>query len=64
MHSFIQNYLGTIIVAAILAAAIIFVIVRLIKNKKAGKSSCGCEGCPQQPYCHRKDGCGRYGHKQ
>ncbi|MBQ6381896.1 MAG: FeoB-associated Cys-rich membrane protein [Clostridia bacterium] len=66
MLNILQNNIGTIVVAAIVAAAVILVLVKFIKDKKAGKSSCscGCQGCPNADYCHRKDGCGRYGNKQ
>ena len=63
MLQFLQNNLGTIVVAAVLIALVISVIVKYVKDKKAGKSSCscGCEGCPNAGNCHRNDGCGRYG---
>lgn len=65
MQNFVHNYLGTIIVAAILIAVIVLVIVKYVKDKKAGESSCGggCNGCPNAEFCHRQDGCGRYGNK-
>lgn len=46
----------TIIVGAIVAAIFIAVIVKMIKDKKAGKSSCscGCAGCPMSGSCHNK----------
>lgn len=63
MQNFVSNYLGTIIVAAVVAAILILVLVKYIKDKRAGKSSCGgCQGCPNAQYCHRPNehGCGRY----
>lgn len=36
--------MGTIIVGSILAAAVVAIILRLVKNKVRGKSNCGC-GC-------------------
>lgn len=54
--AFIQNYLGTIVVALILVALITLVLVKYFKDKKAGKSSCGggCQGCPNSEFCHKK----------
>ena len=66
MQVFIHEYLGTVVVALILAAVLTLIIVKMVKNKKAGKSSCSCgacQGCPNAACCHRQDGCGRYGHK-
>lgn len=40
-----KEYIGTVIVGALLLAAVAFVIVKMIKDKKSGKSSCGCN-CP------------------
>lgn len=44
MLTWLSANIGTIIVSAILIAVITKVIVKLIKDKKKGKSSCGC-GC-------------------
>ena len=49
---FIQN-LPWILIALSFAALLIFIVYRLIKAKKDGKSSCGC-GCSQ---CAMKDVC-------
>ena len=51
----------TIIVGAIVAAIFIAVIVKMIKDKKAGKSSCscGCAGCPMSGSCHNKNNTSR-----
>ena len=65
MAVFLQENLGTIIAGLLVAAAVILVIVKMLKNKKAGKSSCGgCAGCPNEANCHHKDGCGRYRGKE
>ena len=45
--------MGTIVVALIVAAAVIAIIVRLVKGKKRGASCCGCD-C-----CRAGKGCGR-----
>lgn len=45
----------TILVSAVLVAVVLAVIVSMIKNKKSGGScSCGCAGCANAPYCHKK----------
>lgn len=55
MTEFFSENLATIIVSLILAAAIILVVRKLYKDKKAGKSSCGCNcsGCPNSSVCHK-----------
>ena len=47
---------GTLAVAAVLAAVIILIVRNMIKDKKAGKTSCscGCSGCAMEHTCHKK----------
>lgn len=47
--------IGTIVVAVILAIVVAAVIAKMIKNKKQGKSSCGCgcENCAMKGECHK-----------
>ena len=54
LGEFLKNNLGTIAVTLVLAVIIAAVAVRLIKNRKAGKSSCGCgcSTCPMSGKCH------------
>ena len=54
MLLWLQNNLGTIIVALIVAVLFAAVIVKMIKDKKAGKSTCGgsCESCGMSGACH------------
>lgn len=49
----IQN-LSTLIVLAVVIAVVSVIIVKLLKDKKAGKSSCGCHcsDCPMSGKCH------------
>ena len=42
MGAWLANNLGTILVVLILAAAVFAIVRSLIRNKKKGKSSCGC----------------------
>ena len=46
--------LSTIIVSAILLAIVILISTHLIRQKKAGKSSCGsnCAHCAMHGSCH------------
>lgn len=47
--------MGTFIVAAVLVAIIVFIIVKLIRDKKQGKTSCGCgcTNCAMKDKCHK-----------
>ena len=48
---------GTIVVSALLTGLVILIIVRLHKDKKQGKASCGgsCGGCSMADSCHNTD---------
>lgn len=50
------NNISTIIICAVLVAVVATIVVRLIKNKKQGKSSCGCgcSSCAMKNSCHDK----------
>ena len=56
MLSWIAENAATIIVTAILLIVIAAVIVKLIRDKKRGRSSCGCQcaNCPMAGKCHEK----------
>ncbi len=43
---------STLLVAGILAAVVAAIVIHLVRNKKKGKSSCGCGGCPMNGSCH------------
>ena len=47
MFSWLALNWGTILVCVVLAAVIVAIVVKLRKDKKAGKSSCGgnCKAC-------------------
>lgn len=53
---FLKNNIGTIIVAAILLGVALAIIVTSIKNKKQGKTSCGCNcsGCAMSCLCQNR----------
>lgn len=56
MLSWFSENLSTIVVSAVLAAVFAGVIYTMVKNKKNGKSSCGCgcSSCPMSGSCHDK----------
>jgi len=53
MTWFVEN-LGTIIVCMILVAVVGFILYNMIKRKRKGMSSCGCNcsTCPAGGTCH------------
>ena len=52
MIAFFTEHWGTLLVGAILAAAVVLVLIHLYRNRKKGGSSCGC-GCDHCPSaCH------------
>lgn len=56
MLNWIMENLATIIVCAILLAVAILIVTHIVKDKKKGKTSCGCNcvGCPMSSSCHHK----------
>lgn len=54
LQDIIDN-LGTILVSLALAGLAVWIAVRLRKDRKQGKSSCGgsCGCCPMSGSCHR-----------
>ena len=58
MFNWITNNIGTIAVGAVVAAALAAAVLRMIKNKRAGKASCGCggscSGCAMAGGCREK----------
>ena len=47
--------MGTIIISIILIAIVFGIILKMAKDKKSGKSSCGCgcSSCPMNGKCHK-----------
>ncbi|MBD5130142.1 MAG: FeoB-associated Cys-rich membrane protein [Ruminococcaceae bacterium] len=43
MIEFVQQYLGSILVGAGVLAVVAMIIVKAVKDKRAGRSSCGCD---------------------
>lgn len=54
MLDFLAQNAATIMGALLVAALLVFVIVRQLKSRKKGESSCGgsCSGCPNSSFCH------------
>lgn len=54
MLDWIVANLGTIVVLLAVIAVVTGVTVKMIKDKKQGKSSCGCScgNCPMSGKCH------------
>lgn len=54
MLAWILENIATIIICAVLIAVVAAIIVSMIRNKKKGKSSCGCgcADCPMSGSCH------------
>ena len=56
MILWLSENLPTVIVCIILAAIITLVIIKMIKDRKKGKSSCGmnCSNCSLNSQCAKK----------
>ena len=54
MLTFLSQNLATILISLALFAVVALVIVHLVRNRRKGKSSCGCNcaGCPMPGACH------------
>lgn len=56
MLSWITDNLATIIVGAVVLAAVTAVLIKLIQDKRSHKSSCACgcscKTCPYSKDCH------------
>ena len=57
MLNFLAENYGTIIAALVVAGIVAASVITLIRNKKKGKSTCGCgcENCAMKGQCHSKD---------
>lgn len=56
MIEFLKENLSTIIVGTVVFAAVALIVVNMIRDRKKGKSSCGCgcADCPSSGACHGK----------
>lgn len=56
MLTWILENIATIIICVVLLAIVAAIIVGIVRDKKKGKSSCGCgcANCPMSGSCHQK----------
>ena len=56
MLAWISENMATIVICAILLGIVAAIIAGLVRNRKKGKSSCGCgcANCPMSGSCHPK----------
>lgn len=56
MLAWISENIATIVICIVLIAAVTAIIVGMVRDKKKGKSSCGCgcADCPMSNSCHPK----------
>ena len=56
MLTWIKANLATVIITAVLLVIVAAIIVSTVKDKKRGKSPCGCKcaSCPMSGSCHNK----------
>lgn len=54
MFTWIANNIWTIVICAVLVAVVALIVVSLVKDKKKGKSTCGCNcaHCAMAGTCH------------
>ena len=54
MLAWLTENMATIIICAVLIAVVSAIIISMIKNKKKGRSSCGCgcADCSMSGSCH------------
>ncbi len=56
MFGWIAANIGTIIVGMVVAGVLAAIIFSIVRDKKKGKSSCGCgcENCAMKGQCHKE----------
>ena len=54
MLSWIMGNLATILISAVLVLAVCLIIVKMVKDRKQGRSSCGCDCGSCGACCHGK----------
>ena len=56
MFDWIAQNLGTLLISAVLIAIVTSIIISLIRQKKSGNSSCGCNcaHCALHGQCHKQ----------
>ncbi|MBQ1685605.1 MAG: FeoB-associated Cys-rich membrane protein [Clostridia bacterium] len=56
MKWLIENWTTLLVIAAI-ATLVALIIVKMVRDRRAGKSSCGCgcASCPMSGSCHKAE---------
>lgn len=56
MLLFLLNNAGSLVVGFLLLLIVVLIVSKLIRDRKHGKSSCGCgcENCASAGMCHKK----------
>ena len=56
MGTWILENIATLVIGGLLIAAVAAIIIHMVRNRKKGKSSCGCgcSNCPMSDSCHPK----------
>ena len=56
MFQWIIDNTGTILISLALIGLVVLIVARMRKDKKQGKSSCGCScgSCPMSGTCHKQ----------
>ena len=56
MFQWIADNAGTILASLALAGLVALIVVRMRKDRKRGKSACGCScgSCPMSGTCHKR----------
>lgn len=57
MLEWILANLATILICVFLAVVVGLIVFSMVKEKKSGKSSCGCgcSGCAMKDQCHKNE---------
>lgn len=57
MLEWISQNLATIIIALIIVVIVAGIVIKMMRDKKSGKTSCGCgcENCPSSSICHKSE---------
>lgn len=57
MFAWVMENMATVIISAVLIIVVGTVVVSMVRNKKKGKSSCGCgcAGCAMNGSCHPQE---------
>ena len=55
MLAWLQNNYGTIIVLAVVIAVVALIIVKMVSDKRKGRTTCshGCANCSMHDQCHK-----------